>query len=206
MKRLTIIFAVLFLAVTLAACTSQPKIASEIVQAAEGHTVYNGSGFAFSYDPAAWSDMAASLEGVGDAAAELGVDISDEQVMEMNDGVFVYTADPAVNFNIIVNDGGHNGKKIDYEAVAQQMESQYGTVQGMDYLGYELVEINGYTYIKINLKLSSAVFGVGMTMAQYAFFTDDKNYVITFTAADGSYDNAAADFEKVLATFVFDEK
>lgn len=206
MKRFTAFLAVLFLAVTLTACGSQPKIASEMVQAAEGHTIYYGTGFAFSYDPAAWSDMAASLEGVGDAAAELGVDISDEQVMEMNDGVFVYTADPAVNFNIVVNDGGHNGKKVNYDEVAEQMESQYGVVQGMDYLGYELAEINGYTYLKIDLKLSSAVFGVGMTMTQYAFFTEDKNYVITFTAADGSFNNAKPDFEKVLATFVYDEK
>ena len=206
MRKLTTFFAVLFLAVTLTACGSKPKLASELVQAAEGHTIYNGTGFAFSYDPAAWSNMAPALEGVGDAAAELGVDISDEQAMEMNDGVFVYSADPAVNFNIVVNDGGHTGKKVDYEAVAQQMESQYGVVQGMDYLGYEVKEINGYSYLKLDLKLSSAVFGVGMKMTQYAFFTDDKNYVITFTAADGSYDKAVAEFEKVLATFVYDEK
>lgn len=205
MKKLTIFITAFFIAAVLTACGSQPKIASEIVQAAEGHSVYNGNSFAFSYDPAKWSDMAAALDGVGDAAAELGVEISDEQIQEMNDGVFVYVPDQSVNFNVVVNEGGHNGKKVDYAAVAEEMESQYGAMTGIDFLGYETVQINGYEYLKLKIQVSEAVFGVGMKMEQYAFFTKDKNYVITFTAAGSSYDGAAGAFSDVLATFVYDE-
>lgn len=202
MKKLTAFFAVLFLAVTLAACASKPLTAAEKIQAAEGLSVYKGSGFAFVYDKNIWSDFSSSLEGAGEAAAELGVDISDEGTRAMNDGVFMYVPDNTVSFNVVVNAGGHNGKKVDYDDTAAQMESQYGTMTGVDFLGYDVIELNGYEYLKIDIQMAMAAFGVNMRMTQYAHFTKDKNYVVTFTAADESSLNA---FEAVLATFEYDD-
>ena len=204
MKKITTFFAVLFLAVTLTACASKPLTAAEKIQAAEGLSVYQGSGFAFAYDKNSWNDISSTFEGAGEAA-ELGVDISDEGIRAMNDGVFMYVPDNAVNFNVVVNAGGHNGKKVDYDDVAAQMEAQYGTMTGVDFLGYDVIELNGYEYLKIDIQMAMAAFGVNMRMTQYAHFTKDKNYVVTFTAADGSYESLLNAFEAVLATFEYDD-
>lgn len=203
MKKLTAFFAVLFLAVTLAACASKSAAAAEKIKAADGLTVYQGSGFAFAYDQNSWSDISSSLEGAGEAAAQLGVDVSNEEIQAVNGGVFMYIPDNAVNFNVVVNSGGHNGGKVNYEEVATQMESQYGTMTGVDYLGYDVFELNGYEYLKIDIQMS--IMGIKMKMTQYAHFTKDKNYVVTFTATDGSYESSRSAFETVLATFEYDD-
>lgn len=195
MKRLTAFFTIIVLAFTLTAC-AEPKTAAELVQAAEGHTVYNGNGFAFSYDPAVWNDISSMLDSSNE--------FMDEQISNMSSGAFSHVEDQVSNFNIMVNNGGHSGKKLDYDKVAEQMETEYAQMSGITFKGYTVTNINGYEYMKFAVEVD--VPGLKLDIDQYAYFTKTKNYVITFTEFGDAGSQAKADFEKALATFVYDEE
>lgn len=194
--------------------TAETTPAPEETSAAEESTsadentedgVYTGKGYTITVDPTVWADASAAISAVGDYAEEADVlDVTSEDIQNANDGMFMYIPDAAVNFNIVATEiGSLYGDDTDMSLFGNIMETQYGAMDGCEYLGDEVIKINGYNCLKVEIKASAEVFGADMKMAQYLFLHNGYEYVLTYSAAAESYDAAFSDFETVLNSFTY---
>ncbi|MDE6595265.1 MAG: hypothetical protein K2K44_04570, partial [Oscillospiraceae bacterium] len=125
------------------------------------------------------------------------MDLTAEDIQSMNDGMFYYADDEGTNFNIVCNavgntDGVKIGDGVDL------IKEQY-VAMGINWIGSEVVEINGLEWLKIEVETSMG--GVDMKMLQCMALEDGNQYVLTYTADTDKYDGALSDFEEVLNSF-----
>lgn len=174
--------------------------------AAEG-ALYQGDGYTVKINSEKWMDFSAYVDEISKLADEkdLGFDISAEDIQNTNDGMFFYVPDMSINFNFGVTEIGDVGEGFDISLFGDVMELQYGQIDGCTYLGDEVINVNGYECLKMDIATSAELYGAEMKMSQYMFIHGTKQYVATYTAAEGSYDNGITDFEAMLNTIVFDK-
>ena len=132
-------------------------------------------------------------------AAE-NLDITAEEIKDMSDGIYYYIDNPNVNFNVVVTEVGDIGVLDEemLEMIAVSMETQYGSMTGYNYEGYEVVKVNDYNSLRIDMSSDADVFGADLKMNIYMLFSGTKQFVVTYTAEASGYDAALADFEEVL--------
>lgn len=166
--------------------------------------VYKGTGYTINVDSEKWADASEYIKLISEYSANLdmGLDVSAEDIENLNDGMFFYTDLSGTNLNIVCNEIGDLGADFDISMFAGLMEEQY-TALGMTYLGDDVVENNGKNWLKIEVELTES--GTAMKMRQYMALNGVNQYVITYTSNKDNYDKALSDFEAVFDSFEFTE-
>ncbi|MDE6747161.1 MAG: hypothetical protein K2J72_11105 [Oscillospiraceae bacterium] len=166
--------------------------------------VYKGTGYTINVDPAKWADASAYIKLISEYSSELDIsmNVSAEDIENLNDGMFFHADLSGSNFNIVCNEIGDLGADFDISMFAGLMEEQY-TALGMTYLGDDVVEHNGKNWLKIEVEVEES--GTAMRMLQYMALNGVNQYVITYTSDKDNYDKALSDFEDVFASFKFTE-
>lgn len=165
--------------------------------------VYEGNGYTLSInekwmDASAYREQIAALAGELEASKNMG--ITSEDLLNSNDSMFFFVEDASISFNVVATEIGDIGTldKEMLEQLAIAMESQYGVMTGYIYKGYEIVNVNGYDALRIDLDGDASVFGTELQMNVYMLFNGSKQYAVTYSATKASYDKAFAEFETVL--------
>ncbi len=171
--------------------------------AAEGNT-YSGNGYTMTINSEKWVDGSEYLKLVSEYSSELdiGLDVSAEDIENLNDGMFFHADLSGANFNIVCNEIGNLGSDFDISQFGDLMEEQY-TAAGFTYLGDEIFERNGKNWLKVEVETEQM--GTAMRMLQYMALNGVNQYVVTYTSDKDIYDEALSDFEEVFNTFEFTE-
>lgn len=171
--------------------------------AAAGDT-YSGNGYTMTINSEKWMDGSEYLKLVSQYSEELdtGLNVSAEDIENLNDGMFFHTELSGSNFNIVCNQIGDPGPDFDIGIFGDLMEEQY-TAAGFTYLGDEVFERSGKDWIKVEVEVEQQ--GMAMKMLQYATINGENQYVVTYTSDKDSYDKGLSDFEEVFDTFAFTE-
>ncbi|MDE7302213.1 MAG: hypothetical protein K2N60_02710 [Oscillospiraceae bacterium] len=166
--------------------------------------VYSGTGYTMTVDSEKWVDASGYIKLISEYSANLdmGLDVSAEDIENLNDGMFFHADLSGSNFNIVCNEIGDLGADFDISMFAGLMEEQY-TAAGMTYLGDEVIKHNGKNWLKVNVEVTES--GTAMKMLQYMTMNGVNQYVITYTSDKGNYDKALSDFEAVFDSFEFKE-
>lgn len=174
--------------------------------AEDSEDLYHGTGYTISVDPEIWMDASSAIEAVGEFAenADIGIDVSADDIADTNDGIFIYKSNMAVSFNVVAVDSEYDNDSL-LSLLDEVVKLQYEAIDGFEYLGGEVVTINGYNCFKCTVSASEEAFGADTQMSQYMFLNNGKQYVITFSAPTDSYDGIFPDFEAVLNSFAFAE-
>ncbi len=186
---------------TEAETSTESETASEAASA-DGDNLFEGNGYTISVDPAVWMDYSDYLDKVAAQVekVDVGVEITEEQVQDMGDSMFMHTSSTGTNFNVVVVPGvGEKPADFEMSQLGDVMEAQFSAVEGMTYLGDETVEVNGMEALKVDVDMSGA-----MKMTQYIFIENGTQFGITYTALTADYDKCLADFEAVVNSISFE--
>lgn len=173
-------------------------------QAAAAGNTYRGNGYTMTINSEKWVDGSEYLKLVSEYTEELdmGLDVSAEDIENLNDGMFFHADLSGSNFNIVCSEIGNLGSDFDISQFGDLMEEQY-TAAGFTYLGDEVFERNGKNWLKIEVEADQM--GTAMRMLQYMALNGVNQYVVTYTSDKDIYDEALSDFEEVFNTFEFTE-
>lgn len=169
---------------------------------AEGD-IYSGDGYTMVVDGEKWMDASELLEMISEYSAELdtGLDVSAEDIQNMNDGVFYHTNQDGTNFNIVKTEVGNTGD-VDLSQLAEALKQQYEAV-GMTWIDYEINEFDGREWLGVYVETNLS--GMDTKMLQYFAIKDGSEYVITYTAGKDLFDAGRSDFDAVMNSFKFSE-
>lgn len=167
--------------------------------AQDGENLHKGDGYTVKVDSAKWMDGSDYMKMISEYVedVDIGMDLTAEDIQNMNDGMFYHTNEDGTNFNIVCNAVG-NTDGISIADGAEFMKEQYAAA-GMSWTDSELVEINGIEWLKINVETSMQ--GTNMKMLQCMALANGNQYILTYTANTDKYDSSMADFEEVLNSF-----
>lgn len=170
---------------------------------AEAGDVYNGNGYTMTVNTEKWLDASAYLKLVSEYTAELdsGLDVSAEDIQNMNDGMFYHTNQDGTNFNIVKTDVGDVGD-IYIGDLSDVLKQQYEAA-GMIWLDHDINEFDGEDWLGVYVETSLS--GVEMKMLQYFAIKDGSEYVVTYTAGKDLFDAGRSDFDAVMNSFKFSE-
>ncbi|MDE5992463.1 MAG: hypothetical protein K2G87_05375, partial [Oscillospiraceae bacterium] len=162
--------------------------------------IYKGTGYTINVDSEKWADASAYIKLISEYSANLdtGLDVSAEDIENLNDGMFFHADLSGTNFNIVCNEIGDLGADFDISMFAGLMKEQY-TAAGITYLGDDVVEHNGKNWLKIEVEVTES--GTAMKMLQYMALNGVDQYVVTYTANKDNYDKTLSDFEEVFDSF-----
>jgi len=169
---------------------------------AEGD-IYSGDGYTMVVDGEKWMDASELLEMISEYSAELdtGLDVSAEDIQNMNDGVFYHTNQDGTNFNIVKTEVGNTGD-VDLSQLAEALKQQYEAV-GMIWLDHDINEFDGREWLGVYVETNLS--GMDTKMLQYFAIKDGSEYVITYTAGKDLFDAGRSDFDAVMNSFKFSE-
>jgi len=169
---------------------------------AEGD-IYSGDGYTMVVDGEKWMDASELLEMISEYSAELdtGLDVSAEDIQNMNDGVFYHTNQDGTNFNIVKTEVGNTGD-VDLSQLAEALKQQYEAV-GMIWLDHDINEFDGREWLGVYVETNLS--GMDTKMLQYFAIKDGSEYVITYTAGKDLFDAVRSDFDAVMNSFKFSE-
>ncbi|MDE7288223.1 MAG: hypothetical protein K2N71_01805, partial [Oscillospiraceae bacterium] len=120
-----------------------------------------------------------------------------EELQDVAGGIFYHTNNDGTNFSIVCNAFGNtNGVSIGDSA---DLFKEHYIASGINWLGDEVVEINGLEWLKINVEMSTG--GTDMKMLQCMALANGNQYFLTFTSEKDKYDDTLSDFEEVLNSF-----
>ncbi|MDE6132246.1 MAG: hypothetical protein K2G04_02545, partial [Oscillospiraceae bacterium] len=161
--------------------------------------LYSGSGYTVKVDSEKWMDASEYVKLISEYAedTDIGLNLTAEDIQNMNDGMFYHASGDGTNFNIVCNAIG-NTDGINISDGEELMKEQYEAV-GITWIGSEVTAINGVDWLKINVEMSME--GTAMKMLQCMALANGNQYVLTFTADTDKYDGAISDFEAVLNSF-----
>lgn len=181
---------------------TEPETETEAA-AQDSENLHKGDGYTVEVDSAKWMDASDYVKMISEYAedVDIGMDLTAEDIQNMNDGMFYHTNEDGTNFNIVCNAVG-NTDGINIADGAEFMKEQYAAA-GMSWTDSELVEINGIEWLKINVETSMQ--GTNMKMLQCMALANGNQYILTYTANTDKYDSAMADFEDVLNSFKLTE-
>lgn len=170
---------------------------------ADSGDIYKGSGYTMVIDGEKWLDASEYLKMVSEYSAELNtdLDVSAEDIQNMNDGMFYHTNQDGTNFNIVKTDVGDVGDMYIGD-LSDVLKQQYEAA-GMIWLDYEINEFDGEDWLGVYVETSLS--GVDMKMLQYFAIKDGSEYVITYTAGKDLFDAGRSDFDEVMNSFKFSE-
>lgn len=188
------------------------EIESETETEAASDEVFRGNGYTLNIDSNVWMNAADYVSYISQMAENLeavqNYGITAEDIENMNDAMFYHTENmmAGTNFNVIVTEVGNIGEfdKEMLDQLGKAMETQYGAMTGYVYENYEIVNVNGYDSLKINMTTDAEVFGLEFKVSVYLIYNGTKQYTITYTSSDTNYDKCTADFEKVLNSISFE--
>lgn len=165
--------------------------------------VYSGNGYTMVIDEEKWLDASEYLKMISEYSAELdtGLDVSAEDIQNMNDGMFYHTNQDGTNFNIVKTDIGDVGD-VDISELADVLKQQYEAA-GMTWLDYEINEFDGREWLGVYVEANLG--GAETKMLQYFAIKDGSEYVITYTAGKDLFDAGRSDFDEVMNSFKFSE-
>lgn len=173
-------------------------------QAAAAGNTYSGNGYTMTINSEKWVDGSEYVKLISEYSSELdmSLDVSAEDIENLNDGMFFHADLSGSNFNIVCSEIGDLGSDFDISQFGDLMEEQY-TAAGFTYLGDEVFERNGKNWLKIEVEADQM--GTAMRMLQYMALNGVNQYVVTYTSDKDIYDEALSDFEEVFNTFEFTE-
>lgn len=165
--------------------------------------VYSGNGYTMVIDEEKWLDASEYLKMISEYSAELdtGLDVSAEDIQNMNDGMFYHTNQDGTNFNIVKTDVGNTGD-VDMGQLAEVIKQQY-EASGFTWLDYEINEFDGREWLGVYVETNLS--GTDMKMLQYFAIKDGSEYVITYTSGKDLFDAGRSDFDEVMNSFKFSE-
>lgn len=165
--------------------------------------VYSGNGYTMVIDEEKWLDASEYLKMISEYSAELdtGLDVSAEDIQNMNDGMFYHTNQDGTNFNIVKTDVGNTGD-VDMGQLAEVIKQQY-EASGFTWLDYEINEFDGREWLGVYVETNMS--GTDMKMLQYFAIKDGSEYVITYTSGKDLFDAGRSDFDEVMNSFKFSE-
>lgn len=165
--------------------------------------VYSGNGYTMVIDEEKWLDASEYLKMISEYSAELdtGLDVSAEDIQNMNDGMFYHTNQDGTNFNIVKTDVGNTGD-VDLSQLAEALKQQYEAA-GMTWIDYEINEFDGREWLGVYVETNMS--GTDMQMLQYFAIKDGSEYVITYTSGKDLFDACRSDFDEVMNSFKFSE-
>ena len=166
--------------------------------------VYSGTGYTINVDSGKWVDASGYIKLISEYSANMdtGLNVSAEDIENLNDGMFFHADLSGSNFNIVCNEIGDLGADFDISMFAGLMEEQYAAA-GMTYLGDEVVKHDGKNWLKVDVEMEQS--GASMKMLQYMTLNGVNQYVVTYTSDKDNYDKALSDFEEVFDSFKFTE-
>ena len=160
--------------------------------------LYSGNGYTVKIDSAKWMDASEYVKLISEYAEDTNMmSLTAEDIQSMNDGMFYHANEDGTNFSIICNAIG-NTDGVSIGDGAEIMKEQY-VAAGINWIGSEVVEINGLEWLKIDVETSMS--GTDMKMLQCMALENGNQYVITYTADADKYNDALSDFEEVLNSF-----
>lgn len=170
---------------------------------AEAGDIYSGNGYTMVIDGEKWLDASEYLKMISEYSAELNtdLDVSAEDIQNMNDGMFYHANQDGTNFNIVKTDVGNTGD-VDMSQLAEVIKQQY-EASGFTWLDYEINEFDGREWLGVYVETNLS--GVDMKMLQYFAIKDGSEYVITYTAGKDLFDAGRSDFDEVMNSFKFSE-
>lgn len=182
---------------------TEQETEDEDVDTAEAGDIYSGNGYTMTIDGEKWLDASEYLKLISEYSAELNtdLDVSAEDIQNMNDGMFYHTNQDGTNFNIVKTDVGNTGD-VDMSQLAEVIKQQYEAA-GMIWLDYEINEFDGREWLGVYVETNLS--GVDMKMLQYFAIKDGSEYVITYTAGKDLFDAGRSDFDEVMNSFKFSE-
>ena len=160
--------------------------------------MYSGNGYTVKVDSAKWMDASEYVKLISEYAEDTNMmSLTAEDIQNMNDGMFYHANEDGTNFNIVCNPIG-NTDGISIGDGAELMKEQYEAA-GINWIGSEVVEINGVEWLKIDVETSMS--GTDMKMLQCMALENGNQYVLTYTSDADKYNDALPDFEEVLNNF-----
>lgn len=182
---------------------TESETEDEDVDTAEAGDIYSGNGYTMTIDGEKWLDASEYLKLISEYSAELNtdLDVSAEDIQNMNDGMFYHTNQDGTNFNIVKTDVGDVGDMYIGD-LSDVLKQQYEAA-GMIWLDYEINEFDGEDWLGVYVETSLS--GVDMKMLQYFAIKDGSEYVITYTAGKDLFDAGRSDFDEVMNSFKFSE-
>ncbi len=160
--------------------------------------IHSGNGYTAKVDSAKWMDASEYVKMRSEYAEVTNLtSLRAEDTQNMNEGMFYRANDDGTHFNIVCNPVG-NTDGISIGDGAELMKEQY-VAMGINWLGSEVVEINGLEWLKIDVETSMS--GVDMKMRQCMALANGNQYVLTYTADSDKYSDGISDFEEVVDSF-----
>lgn len=165
--------------------------------------VYSGNGYTMVIDEEKWLDASVYLKMISEYSAELdtGLDVSAEDIQNMNDGMFYHTNQDGTNFNIVKTEVGNTGD-VDLSQLAEALKQQYEAA-GMTWIDYEINEFDSREWLGVYVETNMS--GTDLKMLQYFAIKDGSEYVITYTSGKDLFDACRSDFDEVMNSFKFSE-
>lgn len=165
---------------------------------ADGDT-YSGNGYSIKVDGEKWLDASEYVKLISEMSenSEYSNGLTAEDIQSMNDGMFYHANGDGTNFNIVCNPIG-NTDGVNIADGEELMKEQY-VAAGIEWIGSEVVAINGVDWLRIDVAMSME--GTDMKMHQCMALENGNQYVLTYTADKDKYDAALSDFEAVLNSF-----
>lgn len=172
---------------------------AETEAAEAGSETYSGNGYTIEVDSEKWMDASEYVKLISEFAenSDMGMDLTAEDIQNMNDGMFYHTNGDGTNFNIVCNPIG-NTDGINIGDGADIMKEQY-VAAGIEWIGSDVVTINGVEWLKIDVE--TLMGGTDMKMLQCMALANGNQYVMAYTADTDKYDDALSDFEEGLNSF-----
>ncbi|MCM1577217.1 MAG: hypothetical protein NC078_00270 [Ruminococcus sp.] len=170
--------------------------------------IFHGSGYTLKVDGGVWTDMSVMIDYVkekaNDVDLDIGIDLTAEQFDDVYDCMFICPGSSGANFNVTVMDMGVD---IDINEAAELygtiIEQQYSAIDGVDFFGSEITSAGGYDCLKTELEMTSG--DTELRMAQFCFWENQAQVVLTFTAQSDEFGSMFTEFEKVLNSVSFEE-
>lgn len=161
--------------------------------------LYSGNGYTVKVDSTKWIDASEYIKLVSEYAEDNDIirNLTAEDIQNISDGMFYHANDDGTNFNIVCTSIG-NTYGISIVDGADIIKEQY-VAAGVNWIGSEVVEINGLEWLKINVETTMS--GTDMKMLQCMALANGNQYVFTYTSEAEKYDDALSDFEEVLNSF-----
>ena len=160
--------------------------------------LYSGNGYTVKVDSAKWLNASEYVKLVSEYAEDTNmISLTAEDIQSMNDGMFYHVNNDGTNFNIVCNPVG-NTDGVSIGDGAEIMKEQY-VAAGINWIGSEVVEINGLEWLKIDVETSMS--GKDMKMLQCMALENGNQYVLTYTSDADKYNDVLPDFEEVLNSF-----
>lgn len=193
---------------TEAEIVSETEAAAETEKASEAadkSETIKGTAYTLTIDSEKWYDISEYMTLIAGIAenSELAKDFEiTAEDFEDSGNLVYYHAENGSNFNIVEQDIGADLSSDEMlEMMGAVMQEQLNSVDGYNCESYKIVEVNGYKALKMESSVTDPTFGnIPYKQCCFMFFNNTNQVAVTCTTDESGYEEALAEFEKVINT------